>query len=313
MLKKFIQIFALAASLTLVACNGTSTTNSGGTNTSGGGSETTTTTASYSGTYTGTSTGVNSGPSTMVVAADKSVKGTFTINNRTDDNGVPTVYEATFTGTVSSTGAVSVNSYLEGALVMIYTGQIDANGLMKGTYYEAAHPGDSSKNGVFSLQGPKNGSTTTTAATGGAKSCTGSYVGTYGPPDHDERIIARNRSLTDRGIAVTGNDAIDNGNAGGGDPDGGIWMAGSFAFETDANCNVIKGTDMIFFVYQYDITGTVVKGGTSNLTWAGQGSVGKMEVNVDANNKISGSHFHPAPDTYVRGVLGGTFTPNGKI
>jgi hypothetical protein len=311
-LKRFVQILALAVPLLLVACNGTTTTTD---TTTGASTGTTTTSASYAGTYTGTSTGVNSGPSTMTIAADKSIKGTFTINNRTDDNGVPTVYEATFTGTVSSTGAVSVNSYLEGALVMIYTGQIDANGLMTGKYIEAAHPDDPSKHGVFSLQGPKNGATTTTttAAAGGAKSCTGSYIGTYGPPDHAERIEARNRSLAGRGIAVTGNDAIDNGNAGGGDPDGGIWMAGSFAFETDANCNVVKGTDMIFFVYQYDITGTMLKTGTSKLTWAGQGSVGEMEVNVDANNAITGSHFHPAPDTYVRGVLSGTFTPNGKI
>ena len=74
----------------------------------------------------------------MVVAADKSVKGTFTINNRTNDNGVPTIYEATFEGTVDSTGKVNVNSFLEGALVMIFTGQIDANGLLTGTYYRSS-------------------------------------------------------------------------------------------------------------------------------------------------------------------------------
>lgn len=310
MLKRFIQILALATSLTLVACNGSTTTGDAG---GGGGGETSV--VSYTGTYTGTSNGVNAGPSTMVVAADKSIKGTFTITNRTDDFGVPTIYESTFDGTVSSTGAVNVNAFLEGALVMIFTGQIDSNGQLSGKYIEAAHPNDPSKHGVFSLQGPKNGSTNTaTSAAGGtAKSCTGSYVGNYSAPERDERIAARNRSLGDRGIAVTGNDAIDNGNAGGGDPDGGIWMAGSFAFETDANCNVIKGIDLIFYSYQYDISGTINKSGASNLTWSGQGSVGQMEVFVDANNNISGSHFHPAPDTYVRGVLSGTFTPNGKI
>ena len=70
---------------------------------------------------------------------------------------------------------------------------------------------------------------------------------------------------------------------------------------------------MVFYAYQYDISGTVVKSGTSNLTWSGQGSSGQMELDVDANNAISGSFRHPAPDTYVRGVLSGTFTPNGKI
>lgn len=308
MLKRFVQILALTVPLMLVACNGTTTTTTSATGTSTG----STTSISYAGTYTGTTTGVNGGPTTMVIASDNSIKGTFTINNRTDDNNVPTIYEATFDGKVDSAGKITVNSFLEGALVMIFTGQINSSGALSGTYYEAAHPGDPAKSGSFTLQGPKNG-TTTTAATGGAKSCTGSYIGTYGPPDHDERIAARNRSLTDRGIAVTGNDAIDNGNAGGGDPDGGIWMAGSFAFETDANCNVTKGTDMIFFSYQYDISGTMNKSGASNLTWSGQGSVGQIEVFVDGNNNISGSHFHPAPDTYVRGVLSGTFTPNGKI
>jgi hypothetical protein len=305
-LKRFAQILALTVPLLLVACNSSTTTGTTGT--------TTTTSASYTGTYTGTTTGVNGGPTSMVVASDNSIKGTFTITNRTDDaTGAPVVYEATFDGKVDSTGKVSVNSFLEGALVMIFTGQINSAGVLTGTYYEAQHPNDPTKTGSFTLQGPKNGSTTTTTSTSGAKSCTGSYVGTYGPPDHDERIAARNRSLAGRGIAVTGNDAVDNGNAGGGDPDGGIWMAGSFAFETDANCNVVKGTDMIFFVYQYDISGTMLKSGTSKLTWSGQGSVGEMEVNVDANNAITGSHFHPAPDSYVRGVLSGTFTPNGKI
>ena len=310
MLKRFAQILALTVPLLLVACNGSTTTATTTDTTTG----TTTTTASYAGTYTGTTTGVNGGPTTMVIASDNSIKGTFTINNRTDDNGVPTIYEATFDGKVDSTGKINANSYLEGALVMIFTGQINSSGALTGTYYEAAHPGDPAKSGSFTLQGPKSGTTAnTTTTTGTAKSCTGSYVGTYSPPDHDERIEARNRSLAGRGIAVTGNDAIDNGNAGGGDPDGGIWMSGSFAFETDANCNVTKGTDMIFYTYQYDISGTMSKSGTSKLIWSGQGSVGEMEVAVDANNAITGSHFHPAPDTYVRGVLSGTFTPNGKI
>jgi hypothetical protein len=296
--------------MTLVACNsGTTTTTTG----SGGG--TTTTSVSYAGTYTGTSGGVNAGPSTMVIAADKSVKGTFTIDNRTNDFGVPTVYEATFEGTVDGTGKVNVNSFLEGALVMIFTGQIDANGLMTGKYIEAAHPDDPSKHGTFRLQGPKNGATTTTTttSTGGAKSCTGSYVGTYDMPSQPERIRVRNLSLIANGKQVTGNDAIDNAEAGGGGPDGGIYMQGSYAFETDANCNVVKGNTMVFYVYEYGISGTVVKSGESSLTWSGQGSQGEMKLSVNANNAISGNFYHPAPDSFVYGVISGTFTPNGKI
>jgi hypothetical protein len=309
-LKRFIQTLAIAASLTLVACNSSNTTtdNSGG----GGGGPTV---ATFAGTYTGTTTGVNSGPSTMVIAADNSIKGNFTINNRTNDAGVPTIYEATFEGRVDASGKVSVNSFLEGALVMVFTGQIDKNGALTGTYYEAAFQFDPSKGGVFSLQGPKNGTTTGPSPGGGgsAKSCTGSYVGNYNPPEQAERREARNRSLAGRGIPVTGNEDIDNENAGGGPPDGGIWMAGSFAFETDANCNIIKGKTQVFYTFEYDLSGTIVKSGTSNLTWSGQGSVGQMEVTVDANNKVGGSFRHPAPDTFIRGVIDGTFTPNGKI
>ena len=142
--------------------------------------------------------------------------------------------------------------------------------------------------------------------------CQGSYVGNYSPPEHDERIRLRNLSLTGRGIPVTGNDDIDNANAGGGAPDGGIWMGGSYAFETDANCNVTKGKTLIFYAYEYDIGGTVQKDGTFNLTWSGQGSAGEMRGKVEANS-ITGQFFHPAPDNFVYGVLSGTFTPLGKI
>lgn len=142
-----------------------------------------------------------------------------------------------------------------------------------------------------------------------AVNCQGSYVGSYGPPEHDERIRLRNLSLSGRGIAVTGDDNIDNANAGGGAPDGGIWMGGSYAFETDANCNVTKGKTLIFYAYEYDIGGTVQKDGTFNLTWSGQGSAGEMRGKVEADNNISGKFFHPAPDSYVYGVLSGTFTP----
>lgn len=165
------------------------------------------------------------------------------------------------------------------------------------------------------------GKTDTTAAGGGSgggvslskSGCTGSYIGGYSMPDKETRIINRNRSLNDRGVGVTGNDDIDNANAGGGPPDGGIWMSGSFQFETDGNCNVVSGQTMIFHSYEYGISGNVNKDGTFNLTWSGQGSQGEMTGGVDANNNIYGQFFHPAPDTYVHGVLNGTFTQNGRL
>jgi hypothetical protein len=151
--------------------------------------------------------------------------------------------------------------------------------------------------------------------TGGGTSkagCAGSYVGTYSAPERDERIRLRNLSLAGRGIPVTGNDDIDNANAGGGPPDGGIWMAGSYNFQTDGNCNVVSGQTLIFYAYEYGIGGTVNKDGTFNLIWSGQGSQGEIKGYVDANNNIGGQFFHPAPDNFVYGVLSGQFTPTGK-
>ena len=157
--------------------------------------------------------------------------------------------------------------------------------------------------------------TTTTAATtggSGAKSCAGSYVGNYGPPERSERIRLRNLSLQGRGIQVTGNDDIDNANAGGGAPDGGIWMGGSYNFQTDGNCNVTSGQTLIFYTYEYGIGGTGNKDGTFNLIWSGQGSQGDMIGRIEANNTITGKFYHPAPDNFVYGDLSGTFTPTGK-
>ncbi|MDO8776876.1 MAG: hypothetical protein Q7K57_50840, partial [Burkholderiaceae bacterium] len=191
-------------------------------------------------------------------------------------------------------------------------GQINGSGALTGTYYEAAHPNDPAKSGSFTLQGPANGSTTTTSS-GSASGCTGSFVGTYDAPSHEERIRLRNLSLVNNGKVVTGDDATDNAAAGGGGVDGGIYMTGSYAFETDANCNVVKGTTMVFYAYQYDISGKVNSNGTFALTWSGQGSVGELSGKADANNNITGEFHHPAPDSFVYGTMSGRFTPNGKI
>ena len=308
MIKRFAQILALAVPLLLVACNGTSTTTP---------TPTTTTSVSYTGTYTGRSDGVNAGPTTVIIAADKSIKGTFFIDNRLTNEtgtGVPTIYETTLDGSVDATGKVSFNSSMEGTVVMIFSGQINSAGLLTGTYFEPAYPNDPSKAGTFKLQGPPNGSTTNTVTAGTTKSCTGSFVGNYdAPPDRAERIRIRNLSIINNGGVVTGDDAIDNVTAGGGGIDGGIYMTGSYAFETDANCNVVKGTTMVFYTYQYSISGSVNKDGSFALTWSGQGSLGEMAGSVNSSNAISGKFFHPAPDSFVYGTMSGTFTPNGKI
>jgi hypothetical protein len=149
--------------------------------------------------------------------------------------------------------------------------------------------------------------TTTTTTTGTGKGCTGSYVGGASPPSHEVRIATRNRALAAKGIALTGNDAIDNAATGGGGVDGGMYLEGSFAFETDANCNVIKG-DFVIFGYPFGISGTVNQDRTFNLSY-----LGPIVGQVNADNSITGELQHGGGEEYIHGVLWGTFTPNGKI
>lgn len=149
--------------------------------------------------------------------------------------------------------------------------------------------------------------TTTTTTTASGKGCTGSYVGNATPPSHEVRIATRNRALAAKGIAVTGNDAIDNAATGGGGVDGGMYLEGNFAFETDANCNVIKG-DFVIFGYPFGISGTVNQDRTFTLSY-----LGPIVGQVNSDNSITGQLQHGGGEEYIHGVLSGTFTPNGKI
>ncbi len=137
--------------------------------------------------------------------------------------------------------------------------------------------------------------------------CTGSFVGSLDAPPHEERIAARNEALRRDGISVTGNDAIDNAATGGGGVDGGMYLEGSFSFETDANCNVIKG-DAIIFGYPFGITGTVRQDRTFSLSY-----LGPIEGQVNSDNSISGKLLHGGGSEYIYGILNGVFTQNGKI
>ena len=148
--------------------------------------------------------------------------------------------------------------------------------------------------------------TTTTSV---AKSCTGSFVGTYDKPSEAELIRVRDLYYQRFGIVgpVDGPDVEVDSNRY-------IYMKGSFAFETDANCEVIKGTTMVFDEYPFAILGKIMPTITSSLTWSDYSVLsGELTIKVDANNAISGDFFYPAPDNYVYGVISGTFTPNGKI
>ncbi len=136
------------------------------------------------------------------------------------------------------------------------------------------------------------GGTTTTST---ARTCMGSYTGAVNPPDHDVRVANMQRQLAEGGPL-------------GGGVDGGIYLEGAFGWETDANCNVIKGSAVIFG-YDLPISGTVNKDLTFNINHVG----GPIDGSVDANNAITGKLHEGGGREWVYGVLNGTFTPNGHI
>lgn len=150
--------------------------------------------------------------------------------------------------------------------------------------------------------------TTTTTTTTNGKGCTGSYVGGANPPSHEVRVATRDRSLIAKGIDISKmTEAEKNAATGGGGVDGGMYLEGTFAFQTDANCNVIAG-DFVIFGYPFPISGTVNQDRTFTLSY-----LGPIVGQVNADNSITGELQHGGGEEYIHGVLWGTFTPNGKI
>lgn len=136
------------------------------------------------------------------------------------------------------------------------------------------------------------GGTTTSTST---RTCMGAYSGAVNPPSHEVRVANMERQLAEGGPL-------------GGGVDGGIYLEGAFAWETDANCNVIKGSAVIFG-YDLPISGTVNKDLTFNINHVG----GPISGSVDANNHIDGKLMEGGGREWVHGVLNGTFVPNGHI
>lgn len=297
MLKKILGISILFSTMLFAGCN-VGKTDTTETEADSGSSITT-----YAGTYNGSVSGVNSGTDAkIIVGSDNSVLGTWTITNRGDDGKGS--YVTTFSGSVDASGNVKFDGTFRGLRAMQFTGQIDlATGALTGTWLEYAFP---TKGGAFSLT--REGGTTTTTTGGSSGGCTGSYVGNVNPPPKVVRIAARNRYLGILGKTVTGNDAIDNAGTGGGGVDGGMYLQGSFKWQTDANCKVISGVTVLHG-HTFSIGGTVNADKTFTLSFAG---VGPIVGKVDANNGISGQVQEPGR-TWVYGDMVGTFTPNGKI
>jgi hypothetical protein len=155
-----------------------------------------------------------------------------------------------------------------------------------------------------------NGGTTTGGGTTTlGKGCTGSYIGNIEPPSHEVRIENRNRELANNGIALTGDDAIDNPKTTGGGVDGGIYLEGAFRFETDANCNVINSAGSQIFGIPITIEGKVNADRTFNMF---SPQAGPFVGSVDGNNHVTGQQQEGGKE-WVHGVLNGTFVANGKI
>lgn len=300
MFKRFAQILALATPMLFVACNSGTTA----TTTAASGGTTTTTSTGFSGTYTGEVTGLNAGPVTFIVSASNVVTGSFIISNRVECTPTcPTSVE----GTVDAAGNIKGDFVDQGIHTMHFNGKIVGDTITLGTWGEYIH--DPVPDGAFTASRPAGSGGTTTTTTTKAGSCQGSYVGSIDAPTHEVRIAQRNRQLTETGIAITGNDAVDNAATGGGGEDGGIYLLGGFAFETDANCNIIKSNGNIFGI-PTTLTGKV----TAGFSFEGMfmSDTGPTVGTVDGNGVITGQQQEFGKE-WVHGVLNGKFTAGGKI
>jgi hypothetical protein len=302
-LKRFALILALATPMLLVACNsGTSTT------TTAAGGSTTTTSTGYSGTYTGTVTGLNAGPVTFIVSSGNVVSGSFSITNRqVDCASRGGTCETVVTGTVDASGNIKGDFVDSGIATMHFNGKIVGDTITAGTWGEYIH--DPVPDGAFTASRPAGSGGTTTTTTTKAGSCQGSYIGSIDAPTHEVRIAQRNRQLASIGYTLTGNDAVDNAATGGGGEDGGIYLLGAFAFETDANCNIIKSNGNIFGI-PTTLSGKV----TSAFSFEGMSmtDTGPTVGTVDANGVIKGEQQEFGKE-WVHGVMNGKFTSGGKI
>ena len=122
-------------------------------------------------------------------------------------------------------------------------------------------------------------------------------------PNHEERIIARNKELVTNGHGVSGNEARDNAVGGGGAPDGGMWLAGSYHFEIDANGQQIPGKSWLklFSDTEYPVTGGV----TANCDIA-MGSIGGVDIRGKiADGKSTGRVMHGDGKVWIYGNMVG--------
>jgi hypothetical protein len=211
------------------------------------------------------------------------------------------------TGTVDAAVNIKGDFVDSGIATMHFNGKIVGDTITEGTWGEYIH--DPVPDGAFSASRPAGSGGTTTTTTSGSGTCEGSYVGSIDAPTHEVRIAQRNRQLASIGYTLTGNDAIDNAATGGGGEDGGIYLLGAFAFQTDASCNVVKSYGNIFGI-PTTISGKVNADKSFNLFMS---DTGPTVGSVDGNNNVTGQQQEGGGKEWVHGVMNGKFVSKGKI
>jgi len=129
--------------------------------------------------------------------------------------------------------------------------------------------------------------------------------GSIDMPDHEERIKARNIELIANGHGISGDEARDNAIGGGGAPDGGMWLSGTFHFEIDANGQQIpeKSWVTLFSAEHFPVTGGIFPDGTINM-----GSIGGVTIKGSvASGKPVGRVMHGDNKLHIYGNLNGGY------
>lgn len=90
--------------------------------------------------------------------------------------------------------------------------------------------------------------------------------GRFDMPPHEQRIASRDASLLRTGNVITGDDDIDNAVLGGGSPDGGIWLSGTFHFEIDAaGQNTAASWITVFSDERFPVNGGIYPNGEIHM------------------------------------------------